>query len=177
MAPLAAPDRLAPAVGAVAVAAAVGGLSAASRPEFGGALTFLVGLAVAVIAGGVVLRAFPAVAAGVAMVGGTFVVVRIGRPLDLVASTAVAAALFLVLELCDWSISSAHAVAWEPAVARRRRRDVAVAVAATGAGGLLVALSGLAGRGAGIALVAVGGVAAVGLLGWSLRLARIAVRR
>ena len=146
MAPRLPPGRLGRAVAALAVGVAAGAWAAARTDLSVGGRGFLAGLAIALLAAGLVTRRPGTLALSLLALSSAYLVGQIGQPTALGGTALFAVALLVVLELAWWWTELALPVAWERPAVRRRWRSLVALAAGGGMLALVVGLAGVAGR-------------------------------
>jgi hypothetical protein len=133
----------------------------ALRPSIDNDTGVLAGLAVVLVAIGVLSRKLPVVSGGVVLLGVVYLVGRYGRPVSVLPAAAFATLLLAIMELASWSGRLALRTRWRPGI--RRRQWSALAVLCVGGGGAaaVAAEVGVAGAGTGTMVVTIGAGAAL----------------
>lgn len=174
MAPRLPPGRLGRAVAALAVGVAAGAWAAARTDLSVGGRGPLAGLAIALLAAGLVTRRPGPLGLSLLALSSAYLVGQIGQPTALGGTALFAVALLVVLELAWWSTELALPVAWERQATRRRWCSVVALAAGGGTLALVVGLAGAAGRDTGLAWFAVAcgiGPVATWMVVWATRAA------
>jgi hypothetical protein len=155
MAPKLPPGRLGRAVPALAVGTAAAAWAAARTGVSVGGRGFLAGLAIALLAVGLVTRRQGQLALSLLALSSAYLVGQIGQPIAIGGTALLAVVLLVVLELALWSNELALPVAWERPAIRRRWGSLVALAAGGGTLALVVGLAGVAGRDTSIAWFAV----------------------
>jgi hypothetical protein len=143
------------------LASIAGAWAVALRPSIDNDTGVLVGLAVLLVAVGVLARRLPVVAVGVALLGVAYLVDRYGRPVSVLAAASFATLLLAIMELAWWSGRLAMRTMWRPGIRRRQWSALAVLCVGGGVAAAVAAEVGVAGAGTGTLVVAIGAGAAL----------------